>query len=108
MQYLLGQGTEPDTARGIALLEQAAEPEKLSKTSLLGSLLGSPAPVQQGSPDAQRMLGQLYIFGQGVDADWERGIGLYLKAAMQGDGASQAALGIAYEQGLGVQQHLPT
>ncbi len=108
MDYLSGQGVEQDTTKAAMLLERAAEPEKFNKPSLLGSLFGDSTPKEEGNRDAQRMLAQLYSYGQGVGADRERGNKLYLKAAMQGDGAAQASLGIAYERGIGVEIHLPT
>lgn len=112
MDHWVAQDSEQDTARAIALLERAAEPEKFNRPNMLASLLGSllgnpPPPPEPGKPDAQRMLGQLYTFGQEVDMDRPRGMELYRRAAMKGDGASQATLGIAYERGLGVTQDLP-
>jgi TPR repeat protein len=97
-----------DVEKAAQLLERAAEPEKFERRGFLAQLVGDNAPPEQGNRDAQRMLAQLYSYGQGVEEDREHGNDLYLKAAMQGDGAAQASLGIAYERGIGVSVHLPT
>jgi TPR repeat protein len=97
-----------DVEKAAELLERAAEPEKFQKRGFLAQLVGDDTPPEQGNRDAQRMLAQLYSYGQGVEQDREHGNDLYLKAAMQGDGAAQASLGIAYERGIGVETHLPT
>jgi uncharacterized protein len=99
---LWGRGVEQDTEQGVALLTRAAEPEKDRSAGMRAMLTGDGQPPEKGCPQAQRILGQIHSLGQGIEQDQARGRELYLRAALQGDGAAQAALGIASERGLGV------
>lgn len=52
--------------------------------------------AEKGISDAQRRLGIMYRFGQGVDADLTVALGWYLKAAEQGDSNSMLAVAEIY------------
>ncbi len=60
------------------------------------------AAAQQGDPDAQNELGELYAGGQGVARDFRQAAKWYRLAAEQGHGPAQLNLGLAYADGLGV------
>ena len=53
----------------------------------------------KGNAQAQRFLGVMYRRGNGVPRDGKQAAGWYLKAAGQGDGLAQSALGEMYEDG---------
>ncbi len=61
--------------------------------------------AEAGDPEAQRMLGECYSNGQGVEQDYGQAAQWYRKAADQGNAAAQAALGELYEVGQGVQRN---
>ena len=74
-KYYSGLEVPQDTARAIALWEQAAA---------------------QGHAKAQHYLGELYLRGDGVTQDKVRTIVLWERAASQGHAESQAMLGALY------------
>jgi len=108
MDYLSGHGVSQDTTKAAALLSQAADPNKYHQNGFLGDLLGQSVSSQAGNPDAQRMLATLLSSGNGIPQDTSGALLLYQEAALQGDGASQAVLGLAYKKGKGVAESLPT
>jgi TPR repeat protein len=55
----------------------------------------------QDHPEALRLLGHSYQYGQGVDQDLARAAGLYQRAAERGDKYGQLNLAVFYERGLG-------
>ena len=55
-----------------------------------------------GDPRAQRLLGDMYLRGQGVARDATAAAGWYRKAAEQGLARAQVALGSLYRKGEGV------
>ena len=58
--------------------------------------------ADQGSADAQVLLGQRYITGIGVPKDAAAGVSWFRKAADQGDASGQNHLGAMYGAGIGV------
>ncbi len=60
--------------------------------------------ADQGNADAQRSLGYLYYFGEGVTKDYAEALKWYRKAAEQGDTRAQFGLGFLYYYGKGVTQ----
>jgi TPR repeat protein len=60
--------------------------------------------VEQGNPDAQVHLAQLYQEGRGVPQDYRKAVELYEKAAAQGNALAQVNLGWLYHEGKGVPQ----
>jgi TPR repeat protein len=72
-------------------------------------LAGDPARVFElyredalrGDPEAQAVVGSLYLEGVGVAHDPAQGLDLLQRAAEQGNAEAQAALGVAYDQGRG-------
>jgi len=58
--------------------------------------------AEAGDPEAQWRLGNIYVFGQGVDQDDSEAEKWYRKAAEQGDGIAQYCLGVMYANGWGV------
>ena len=60
-----------------------------------------------GNSDAQVNLGYLYARGQGVDADQQEALRLYLLSAEQGNPEGMNAVGFKYRYGSGVAVDLP-
>ena len=58
----------------------------------------------QGYARAQRVLGSLYVSGNGVPQDYAQARQWFEKAAVQGDGIAQSNLGVLYDNGWGVPQ----
>jgi TPR repeat protein len=55
--------------------------------------------ADNGSPDAQHLMGVSYVFGQGVEQDYAEAVKWFAKAAEQGDVGSQYSLGVRYLKG---------
>jgi uncharacterized protein len=62
--------------------------------------------AQQGDPEAQFCLGDMYNNGYGVAKDERKAVALFRKSAEQRFAPSQINLGIMYSQGTGVEQDL--
>ncbi len=58
--------------------------------------------ADQGDPAGQRLMGDLYREGVGVERDPAKAHGCYVKAAEQGEPLAQVTLGVMYIQGEGV------
>ena len=58
--------------------------------------------AEAGDADAQRGMGHLYGFGQGVEVNDEEAVRWYARAARQGDMYAQNNLGYMFSLGLGV------
>lgn len=59
------------------------------------------AAAEQGQPDAQKLLGDLYAAGRGVTQDFRQALAWYTKAAGQGNAGAQNSLGELIEAGQG-------
>ena len=62
--------------------------------------------AEQGDPEAQFCLGDMYNNGYGVAKDGRKAVALFRKSAEQRFTPSQINLGIMYSQGHGVEQDL--
>lgn len=62
--------------------------------------------ADQGDPEAQFCLGDMYNNGYGVEKDEQEAVALFRKSAEQRFAPSQINLGIMYSQGTGVEQDL--
>ena len=60
--------------------------------------------AEAGNANAMNELGSVYVNGQGVERNIERGVGWYEKAAQSGSTAAMENLGSLYENGYGVEQ----
>ena len=60
--------------------------------------------AEQGHADAQRNLGAMYYYGDGVRQDYTLARQWFEKAANQGDAAAQTFLGLMYHIGNGVRE----
>jgi TPR repeat protein len=60
--------------------------------------------AEQGDANAQRELGAMYYFGEGVPQDYKEALKWYSKSAEQGAADAQGALGTLYYHGKGVPQ----
>lgn len=60
--------------------------------------------AKDGNPDAQKMLGIMYDYGQGVEKDPKKALGWYLKAASRGQPGVQYLIGSKYFRGDGARQ----
>ncbi len=60
------------------------------------------AAAEEGDPEAQNELGEMYATGVGVAKDFRSAAKWYRLAADQGHGPAQLNLGLAYAEGLGV------
>ena len=58
----------------------------------------------QGDMQSQRMLGVMYLLGQGIDPDYDMALEWFNKAAAQGEDIAQQQLGWMYAEGKGVDQ----
>ena len=58
--------------------------------------------AEQGNANAQRELGVMYYFGDGVPQDYKEAFKWYSKSAAQGTAAAQGALATLYYHGEGV------
>jgi TPR repeat protein len=118
--YIQGKGTEKDTARGLALLEKAAEAgnpaanfrlavQTLStdKPDLLVGYKYLLAAANGNLPEAQNELGLLYLSGKLASADSAAGVAWLTRAAQGGYAQAQNNLGTLYERGAaGLQQNM--
>ncbi len=66
------------------------------------------AQAEQGDPEAQTYMGQIYEKGLGTDPDYVFAAQWYRRAAEQGYSRAQINLGYLYEQGLGVETNVVT
>ncbi|MGR9108705.1 MAG: caspase family protein [Gammaproteobacteria bacterium] len=64
--------------------------------------------AEQGNPEAQTYVGEIYEKGLGVAPDYAIAAAWYKKAAAQGFSRAQLNLGYLYEKGLGVDQDVAT
>ena len=64
--------------------------------------------AEAGDMDAQAMLGQMYLYGDGIPKNEEISSKWYELAAKQGDSVSQNFIGVAYELGIGVPKNYKT
>jgi uncharacterized protein len=62
--------------------------------------------ADEGDPEAQFCLGDMYNNGYGVEKDEQEAVALFRKSAEQRFAPSQINLGIMYSQGTGVEQDL--
>ncbi|MHB8524414.1 MAG: tetratricopeptide repeat protein, partial [Limisphaerales bacterium] len=60
------------------------------------------AAADKACPEAQLLLGELYLLGQGVSADQARAAGWVRKSAQKGLPDAEAVLGLMYADGKGV------
>jgi TPR repeat protein len=117
--YIEGKGVEKDAARGLALLEKAAEAGnpiasfRLAVQSLTrenpdllvgyGHLLKA---ANGNLVEAQNELGLLYLSGKLASADSAAGLAWLTRAAQGGFAQAQNNLATLYERGAGVTQSL--
>lgn len=112
--YLQGKGVEKDAARGLALLEKAAEAgnpaasfrlavQALSteKPDLPGGYKHLLAAANGNLPEAQNELGLLYLSGKLAAADGVAGIAWLTRASQGGYAQAQNNLATLYERGAG-------
>jgi len=118
--YIQGKGTEKDSARGMALLEKAAEAgspaanfrlavQSLSgeKPDLLAGYKHLLSAANGNLVEAQNELGLLYLSGKLAVADGAAGVAWLTKAAQGGYAQAQNNLGTLYERGAaGVTQNM--
>jgi uncharacterized caspase-like protein len=64
--------------------------------------------AEEGDPEAQVIVGEIFEKGMGVEPDYQKAVEWYRKAAEQGNERARTNLGYMYEQGLGVEQDLVT
>ncbi|MCI0732282.1 MAG: caspase family protein [Methylococcaceae bacterium] len=64
--------------------------------------------AEQGDPEAQTYVGEIYDKGLGVAPDYPKAAAWYRKAADQGSSRAAINLGYLYEKGLGVDQDVAT
>ncbi|HWS18208.1 MAG TPA: tetratricopeptide repeat protein [Candidatus Elarobacter sp.] len=58
--------------------------------------------AKQGYAPAQSQLGRTFLYGRGIDVDYEKALLWERKAAEQGDQRAQRDLAFMYERGFGV------
>jgi TPR repeat protein len=61
--------------------------------------------AEQGNPEAQVNLGNLYMKGYGVEQDYKQAFRWYLKAALQDNAVGEGKLGLMHYYGLGVREN---
>jgi len=112
---LSGCVAEKDPARAEDLLRTAAESGHATAAEQIGrrcleakpqdlkcAFVNVSAAAAAGRPSAKSLLGWMYTQGEGVPADPQRAIALYLDAAKSGDLSASNNLGELYETGRGV------
>ncbi|WP_158583480.1 tetratricopeptide repeat protein [Salinisphaera sp. Q1T1-3] len=115
--YANGEGVPQDIDRAIALLEKSDAQDYTRATNLLGEIYAGlfderhedftraralfERAAAVGNAGARRNLGLMLINGQGGAAEPERAIAL-LQPEAADDPISASALGLAYEQGMGI------
>jgi uncharacterized protein len=117
--YLEGKGVEKDTARGLALLEKAAEAgNPIASFRLAVQSLSTDKPdlllgykylldaANGNLVEAQNELGLLYLSGKLAVADSAAGAAWLTRAAQNGYAQAQNNLATLYERGAGVAQNL--
>jgi TPR repeat protein len=62
--------------------------------------------AQEGDPEAQNYVGEIYEKGLGIEPDYETAAAWYTKAANQGNARARINLGFLYEKGFGVKKDL--
>ncbi|MCG8100644.1 MAG: sel1 repeat family protein, partial [Candidatus Thiodiazotropha taylori] len=62
--------------------------------------------AQQGDPEAQNYVGEIYEKGLGIEPDYQTAAAWYRKAADQGNSRARINLGFLYEKGFGVKKDL--
>ena len=110
-RYLMGEGTERNTALGLEWLEKAADRGQRDALVVLGTLYekGVEVPLshrraaalyrpaaEQGSPYAQFRLGKMYYLGLGVGENVEEAVRWLSRAAEAGEIQSYAMLAHIY------------
>jgi len=61
--------------------------------------------ANQGNANAQSNLGEMYLFGKGVNKNYKKAFEWFSKAAKQGHISAQYNLGLLYSKGLGVHEN---
>lgn len=102
----LGQRTTYVAPRRPARIT-AAECRERGGEYVLGAAARSPvqlwqAPAERGDVEAQAVLADIYLQGEGVPQDFSMAAAWYRRAAEQAHPAAMVSLGSLYEQGLGV------
>ncbi|MEO5716072.1 MAG: SEL1-like repeat protein [Luteolibacter sp.] len=110
--YIEGKGVEKDTARGLALLEKAAEAGNavanfrlavqalsVEKPDLLGGYGHLLKAATGNLVEAQNELGLLYLSGKLASADSSAGVAWLTRAAQGGYAQAQNNLATLYERG---------
>jgi hypothetical protein len=62
--------------------------------------------AQEGDPEAQNYVGEIYEKGLGIEPDYRTAAAWYRKAADQGSSRARINLGFLYEKGFGVEKDL--
>lgn len=62
--------------------------------------------AEGGNVKTQCLLGTMYVDGNGVKKDYQKGMEWLLKAAQQNDATAQSKIGIMYHNGIGVKKDL--
>ena len=117
--YLEGKGTEKDSARGLSILQKAAEAgSPVAHFQLAAHYLGGDKPdvvtgyahlvaaASGNLPLAQNELGLFYLSGKLGARDGAAGVAWLTRAAQGGNAQAQNNLAALYEQGAGVPRNL--
>lgn len=115
-RYFLGDGVEKDEKKALALIEEAAvkglAEAQFDFSALLTDKKKYPEAygwikksAEQGFPQGQYYLGQLYERGQGCQPDQQAAIFWYKKAADSGNVEAARKLGAIYNYGKGVEKN---
>lgn len=102
--YLAGKGVSQNIELGLTLLEKSANQGNTEAEFKLGSIYASGFGTE--SDDKNLLTDTAVVYKsvrEGVSQDYKRSVMWYLKAATQGHADAQAALGMMYFAGNGVQ-----
>jgi|688.fasta_scaffold238381_3 hypothetical protein len=94
--WLLHPVARADLAKGLEAVEAGHWPTALAEFKPLAN---------QGDPNAQVNLGNLYMRGLGVEQDYGSAYGWYAKAANQGHATGQNKLAVMLYYGLGIKEN---